>query len=68
MRLGGFPEYIIEDTFFSFESDMHDFKSLYFRRCTRTGKPITTFTELVKAAVALQLRRHAVPLLLHVTG
>ena len=46
--VGGFPEYIIEDTFFSFESDMHDFKSLYLPKVYAYGQPITTFTDLVK--------------------
>ena len=39
---------MIEDTFFSFESDMHDFKSLYLPAVYASGKPITTFTDLVK--------------------
>ncbi len=47
-KVGGFPEYIIEDTFFSFESDMHNFKSLYLPKVYAYGKPILTFTELVK--------------------
>ncbi len=46
--IGGFPEYIIEDTFFSFESDMHNFKSLYVPKVYALGKPITTFSSLVK--------------------
>ncbi len=46
--IGGFPEYVIEDTFFSFESDMHGFKSLYVPKVYAYGKPISTFTELVK--------------------
>ncbi|MCL5427691.1 MAG: glycosyltransferase [Candidatus Marsarchaeota archaeon] len=45
---GGFPEYVIEDTFFSFESDMHGFKSLYIPKVYAYGKPIATFTELVR--------------------
>ncbi|MEM3841273.1 MAG: glycosyltransferase [Candidatus Micrarchaeaceae archaeon] len=47
-KLGGFPEYIIEDTFFSFESDMKDYKSLYIPKVYALGKPIKTFTELAK--------------------
>ena len=47
-RIGGFPEYIIEDTFFSYESDLHNFKSLYLPKVYAYGKPILTFTELVK--------------------
>ncbi len=47
-RIGGFPEYVIEDTFFSFESDMHDYKSLYVPNVYALGRPILTFTSLVK--------------------
>lgn len=47
-RIGGFPEYIVEDTFFSLESDMHRYKSLYIPKVYALGKPIKTFTELVK--------------------
>ena len=46
--IGGFPEYVIEDTFFSFESDMHNYKSLYVPKVYALGRPIKTFTELVK--------------------
>jgi cellulose synthase (UDP-forming) len=46
-EIGGFPEYIIEDTFFSFESDMHDFKSIYIPKVYALGRPIYTFSELV---------------------
>lgn len=46
--VGGFPEYVIEDTFFSFESDVHGLKSLYVPKVYALGKPIETFTELVK--------------------
>ena len=47
-KLGGFPEYVIEDTFFSFESDMKNYTSLYIPRVYALGKPIKTFTELAK--------------------
>ncbi|MDE1846361.1 MAG: glycosyltransferase [Candidatus Micrarchaeota archaeon] len=47
-NIGGFPEYVIEDTFFSFESDMHDYKSMYVPKIYALGRPIKTFTELVK--------------------
>ncbi|MCL5100472.1 MAG: glycosyltransferase [Candidatus Marsarchaeota archaeon] len=47
-KIGGFPEYIIEDTFFSFESDMHGYKSLFIPKVYAHGKPINRFTELVK--------------------
>ena len=44
----GFPEYIIEDTFFSFDSDRMHYKSLYIPKVYALGKPIKKFTELVK--------------------
>lgn len=47
-KIGGFPEYVIEDTFFSFESDMHGFQSLYLPKVYALGRPIMSFTELVK--------------------
>ena len=47
-KIGGFPEYIIEDTFFSFESDIHGYKSLFIPKVYAHGKPINRFTELVK--------------------
>ncbi len=47
-KIGGFPEYIIEDTFFSFESDMHNYKSLYVPKVYALGRPIKTFTDLLK--------------------
>ena len=46
--VGGFPEYVIEDTFFSFESDLHNYKGLYLPKVYAYGEPITTFTALVK--------------------
>lgn len=46
--IGGFPEYVIEDTFFSFESDMHHYKSLYVPTVYAMGRPIKTFTDLVR--------------------
>ena len=47
-KIGGFPEYIIEDTFFSFESDMHGYKSLYVPQVFALGEPLKTFSALVK--------------------
>ncbi len=47
-EIGGFPEYIIEDTFFSFESDINKYKSLYVPKVYALGKPIKTFSELAK--------------------
>ncbi len=46
--VGGFPEYVIEDTFFSFESDAHGWKSLYVPKVYALGRPIKTFTELTR--------------------
>lgn len=44
--VGGFPEFVTEDAFFSFESDMHNFKSVYIPKVYALGKPLT-FSELV---------------------
>lgn len=46
--IGGFPEYVIEDTFFSLESDIHNFKSLYIPEVYALGEPIATFRGLVR--------------------
>jgi cellulose synthase/poly-beta-1,6-N-acetylglucosamine synthase-like glycosyltransferase len=47
-EIGGFPEYIIEDTFFSFLSDMHSYKGLYIPKVYAYGKPVLTFSSLIK--------------------
>lgn len=47
-KIGGFPEYVIEDTFFSFESDESSFKSLYIPKVYALGRPISTFSALAK--------------------
>lgn len=47
-EIGGFPEYIIEDTFFSFMSDMHNYKGLYIPKIYAYGKPVLTFSALIK--------------------
>ena len=47
-QIGGFPEYVVEDTFFSFESNMHNFKSVYVPEVYALGRPLNTFTEVVK--------------------
>jgi cellulose synthase (UDP-forming) len=47
-EMGGFPEYVTEDTFFSFESDMNSFKSVYLPKVYALGKPLLTFTELAR--------------------
>ena len=47
-EIGGFPEYVIEDTFFSLESDLHNFKSLYVPKVYALGKPMNNYSSLVK--------------------
>ncbi len=46
--IGGFPEYVTEDTFFSFESDVNSFKSVYLPKVYALGRPLLTFTELAR--------------------
>jgi cellulose synthase (UDP-forming) len=47
-KVGGFPEYVTEDTFFSFESDMHGYKAIYVPETYAVGGPIESFTALAK--------------------
>jgi cellulose synthase/poly-beta-1,6-N-acetylglucosamine synthase-like glycosyltransferase len=47
-KMGGFPEYVTEDTFFSFESDANGYESLYIPKNYALGEPITQFTHLAK--------------------
>jgi cellulose synthase/poly-beta-1,6-N-acetylglucosamine synthase-like glycosyltransferase len=47
-KLKGFPEYVIEDTFFSLESDLHNYKSLYIPKVYALGIPIVTYSALVR--------------------
>jgi len=47
-QVGGFPEYIIEDTFFSFMSDMSDFKGLYIPKVYAYGRPMVTFSSIIR--------------------
>ncbi len=47
-KIGGFPEYVVEDTFFSFESDVNNYKGLYVPKIYAYGAPITTFTALAR--------------------
>ncbi len=44
----GFPEYVIEDTFFSFVSDLKGYKSIYVPKVYARGEPIKTFSALMK--------------------
>ena len=46
--MGGFPEYIIEDTFFSFMSDIHGYKGLYLPKIYAYGKPMTNFSSIIR--------------------
>ncbi len=46
--IGGFPEYIVEDTFFSFEADVNSYKGLYVPKIYAYGAPITSFTALAR--------------------
>ena len=47
-KIGGFPEYVVEDTFFSFEADVNNYKSLYLPKIYAYGMPITTVTALAR--------------------
>ena len=47
-KVGGFPEYVVEDTFFSFEADINNYKGLYIPKIYAYGMPITTFTALAR--------------------
>jgi cellulose synthase/poly-beta-1,6-N-acetylglucosamine synthase-like glycosyltransferase len=64
-EIGGFPEYIIEDTFFSFMSDMRNYKGLYIPKIYAYGQPVLDLQLADKAAVEVQLRRHPVPDVFH---
>jgi cellulose synthase (UDP-forming) len=47
-EVGGFPEYAIEDTFFSLESDLKGYHGIYLPKIYAYGAPINTFSKLVK--------------------
>jgi cellulose synthase/poly-beta-1,6-N-acetylglucosamine synthase-like glycosyltransferase len=47
-KVGGFPEYVIEDTFLSYETDSNDYKGLYIPKIYAYGAPIMTFTALAR--------------------
>ncbi len=47
-KIGGIPEYAVEDTFFSFESGMNNYRGLYIPNVYALGSPINTFSKLVK--------------------
>ncbi len=47
-KVGGFPEYVVEDTFFSFEVDVNNYRGLYIPKIYAYGMPITTFTALAR--------------------
>ncbi|MEM4097549.1 MAG: glycosyltransferase [Candidatus Micrarchaeaceae archaeon] len=48
IKCKGFPEYVIEDTFFSFLSDLAGYKSIYVPKIYAKGEPIQTFSALMK--------------------
>jgi cellulose synthase (UDP-forming) len=47
-KVGGFPEFITEDTFFSFESDINDYKAIFIPEAYALGGPIESFSALAK--------------------
>jgi cellulose synthase (UDP-forming) len=46
--VGGFPEYVLEDTFFSFEASIHGYKNIYVPKNYALGQPLMSFTALAK--------------------
>ena len=46
--VGGMPEYAIEDTFFSLESDLKGNVGFYLPKVYALGEPISTFSKLMK--------------------
>ncbi len=50
-KIGGFPKNVIEDTFFSFESDLHKYKGIFIPKIYAKGKPITKFSALAKQQI-----------------
>lgn len=46
--VGGFPEYVIEDTFFSLECDLHNYKSIHIPKVYALGRPMLKYSSLVK--------------------
>ncbi len=46
--VGGMPEYAIEDTFFSLESDLKGYRGFYLPKVYARGEPIRTFSKLAK--------------------
>ncbi|BCS90620.1 MAG: glycosyltransferase AglI [Candidatus Micrarchaeota archaeon] len=48
LKLGGFPEYVIEDTFFSLEANIHNYKGIYVPKVYAYGRALDTFTSLAK--------------------
>jgi len=46
--IGGFPEYVIEDTFFSFEAKMKNYKGIYVPRIYALGRPIKSFSAFAR--------------------
>ncbi|MGC8710317.1 MAG: glycosyltransferase [Candidatus Micrarchaeia archaeon] len=47
-EISGFPEYIIEDTFFSFEAKMKNYKGVYVPKTYALGRPMNKFTSFAR--------------------
>ncbi len=46
--IGGFPKYVIEDTFLSFKQKLKKYKSIYVPRVYALGRPINKFSAFAK--------------------
>ncbi|MGC8669669.1 MAG: glycosyltransferase [Candidatus Micrarchaeia archaeon] len=46
--VGGFPQYVLEDTFFSFDSILKGYKNVYIPKNYALGQPLKSFTALAK--------------------
>jgi cellulose synthase (UDP-forming) len=46
--VGGFPEYVIEDTFFSFEAKRKNYKGIYIPKIYALGRPIKQFSAFAR--------------------
>ncbi len=47
-KIGGFPEYIIEDTFFSFNARLKGYRGVYIPRTYALGRPMGRFTSFAR--------------------
>ncbi|MEM0087061.1 MAG: glycosyltransferase [Candidatus Micrarchaeaceae archaeon] len=48
VRLGGFPEVVLEDTFFSFKAKLKGVKGVYIPKVYAFGRPMSKFTSFAK--------------------